>query len=257
MRTLIVPYLLWNIIFVLWYVVLDIVPGVSQFNNNSGTLDKYLNQPLWESLYDLFIMPAAFQLWFLRDLLVMMLATPLIYWITEKQWVVGLLIAFLSTAVYPWLVYFWIGMIIGTKRVDIENYPHSLWVTFLSLILFLAYAVYIARGGEWILGFGLFVNLIGLYVIWNLYDILVRGRCCADKGLWKYICGYSFFIYCFHEPTFNIIKKLALAICGTSEAVLIFFYYLNPWIMVGVSVIVAKTLQHILPEFYKILTGGR
>lgn len=254
---MIIPYLLWNIIFVLWYVVLDIVPGVSQFNNNSGTLDKYLNQSFGESLYDLFIAPAAFQLWFLRDLLVMMLATPLIYWITKKQWLISLLIALLSIAVYSWLVYFWIGMIVGIKGVDIENYPHSLWVTFSGLVLFLLYAVYIGSGGESIFGLELFVNLIGLYVIWNLYDILAQGKCCADKGLWKYICGYSFFIYCFHEPIFNIIKKLALAICGTSEPVLIFFYYLNPWIMVAVSVIVAKTLQHILPEFYKILTGWR
>jgi len=75
--------------------------------------------------------------------------------------------------------------------------------------------------------------------------------------LWKYICGYSFFIYCFHEPAFNIIKKLALTIYGTSEKVLIFFYLINPWIMVAIAVITAKMLQRMTPRIYKTLTGGR
>lgn len=95
--TLLLPYLLWNLIFVLWYVVLENVPGVSGFNNSSGIVEKYWEQPILESLYDLFIAPAAFQLWFLRDLLVMLVFTPILWWIAKRQWMVSLIMALCST----------------------------------------------------------------------------------------------------------------------------------------------------------------
>jgi surface polysaccharide O-acyltransferase-like enzyme len=256
-RTFVIPYLLWNMIFVLWYVALENIPGIDRFSNTSGTIERYLSQPIYESLYDLFVAPAAFQLWFLRDLLVMLALTPLLWWVTKKQWVTALILALCSIAVYPWLVYFWMGIIIVMKQWDIENYPKPTWAVTISTVIFIGYVVYLASGKESIPFVEMTVNLIGLYVMWSLYDIFARGKCPASKGLWKYICGYSFFIYCFHEPTFNVVKKLALAVCGTSQPVLIFFYYLNPLMMIIIAVLTAKLLQCMTPRIYKILTGGR
>lgn len=254
-RTLLIPYMLWNVIFVLWYVVLALIPGLSRFNNSSDMLDGYFGGTLWESFYNLFVKPAAFQLWFLRDLLVMLALTPLLWWITQKSWIVAVIAAFVTVYVYPssWLIYYWLGLIIATQKWNIENYPKPISLLVACIIPFIGYAVYIALG-YWL---DIPVNLMGLYITWTIYDYIAKGRCFADKGLWRYICGYSFFIYCFHEPAFNIIKKLALVICGTSERVLIFFYFINPWIMVAMAVITARLLQRSMPRAYKILTGGR
>lgn len=256
-RTLLLPYLLWNLIFVLWYVILENIPGVSRFNNSSGIIEKYWEQPILESIYDLFIAPAAFQLWFLRDLLVMLVFTPILWWVARRQWMVALIMALCSTIVYPWLIYFWLGIIIAVQKWDIENYHRPKWAIAVGSIIFVGYAVYLTLGNKSLLYIEIPVNLLGLYLLWSLYDIFARGKCPANRGLWKYICGYSFFIYCFHEPAFNIIKKLALTICGTSEPILIFFFFLNPWIMVVIAIAVAKLLQHIMPRTYSILTGGR
>lgn len=255
-RTLLLPYILWNIIFVLWYVVIDSLPGISAFSN-THIIEVYANQSVGETLYSLFIAPAAFQLWFLRDLMVMLLFTPLLWWIARKQWIVVLVLALASTFVYAWLIYFWLGIIIAVKQWDIENYRRPKMAVFISALIYVGYAIYIAWGGISARVVEVFVNIVGLYLVWSLYDIAARGRYMADKGLWKYLCGYSFFIYCFHEPAFNVIKKLALAVCGTSEPVLIIFYYVNPWLMVLAAVVVAKILQRMTPNIYKILTGGR
>lgn len=256
-HTLFPPYILWNIIFVLWYVVLAIVPGVSRFNNGSGMLERYQTLPIYSILYDLFVRPAAFQLWFLRDLLVILLFTPFLCWITKKQWLVASILAICSTIVYPCLIYFWGGIIIAMKKIDIENYPRPQLVIVLGVIIFLGYALFLSFGNEDNKYIGVIVNIIGIYTLWSVYDIIASGRCLADMGLWKYICGYSFFIYCFHEPAFNIVKKLPLVLCGASEPVLIFFYLINPWIMVAFAVIIAKLLQRMTPRIYRILTGGR
>lgn len=256
-RTLVLPYVLWNLVFVLWYIIIERKPYANQFNNGTGTLERYLNQPITDSLYSLFLAPAAFQLWFLRDLIVMSVCVPLLWWLTKKSWVIALLIAFFSVSFYPWLLYFWIGIILSVKKCKIENYSCPVWIFILGVFIYLFYAIYAAYGNVVNRFVMAFINIVCLYVIWNLYDIFAHGKCLKNKGIFKYICGYSFFIYCFHEPTFNIIKKLALAICGVSGFTVTLFYLLNPWIMVFVSVFVAKLLNRFTPRVYAILTGGR
>lgn len=256
-RTLLLPYILWNIIFILWYVLLAVVPGVSQFNNSSGMLESIFNQSLSGILYDIFIKPAAFQLWFLRDLIGMLIITPLLWYIAKNSWVSALLMAIASVYFYPWLIYFWLGIIISSQNWDIENYPNNKYIVALACLIFVGYAIAKACGLTPILYVNTFINLIGLYVVWSLYDVYSRGKCIANTGMWKFLCGFSFFIYCFHEPVFNIIKKLALHVFGVSETTLIIFYFINPWIMVFMAVIIARFIARYTPLIYKTLTGGR
>ena len=252
-RTLLLPYLLWNLIFVLWYVVIENLPGIREFNN-SHIVEAYASRSVGETLYNLFIAPAAFQLWFLRDLMVMLLFTPVLWWIAKKQWLVALILAIASTFVYAWLIYFWLGIIVAVKQWDIENYERPKIAVLISALIYVGYAIYKTMNDMPAGVAEVFVNIVGLFLVWSLYDIAAHGRNLAGRGLWKYLCGYSFFIYCFHEPAFNVIKKLPLAVCGTSEPVLIFFYYVNPWLMALAAVVVAKILQHMTPQIYKILT---
>ena len=256
--TLLIPYILWNIIFVLWYVVLEYVPCINRFNNSQGLLDNYRNVPLWEFLYNLLVVPAAFQLWFLRDLLLMLLFTPLLWWIINKSMRGALVMILFSIIVYPmWLIYFGIGIIIAVRKCDIENYYRPVWLVAICIMIYISNAIYVACGNSFSPSIDALINIIGLYLVWCLYDVFAKGKCYADKGLWKYICGYSFFIYCFHEPAFNVIKKLALVVFGTAESTIVFFYYLNPWVMLFLAILIAQFLQKAAPQLYKILTGGR
>ena len=100
-------------------------------------------------------------------------------------------------------------------------------------------------------------NICGLAFIWVIYDVLSKRQIVSTKGIWRHICGYSFFIYCFHEPAFNIIKKIPIAFLGDAPATLTVFYLINPWIMIVVAIIVARLINKITPKTYKILTGGR
>ncbi len=73
---LLIPYLIWNVIFVLWYVVLYYTPGINQFVN-SDILSQF--NTVWQGIHFLWIAPASFPLWFLRDLLVLVELSPIIY----------------------------------------------------------------------------------------------------------------------------------------------------------------------------------
>ena len=256
-RTLLLPYILWNLIFVGWYVILEYTPGVSHFNNSSGILNHFLGHSVWGCLNNVFLVPAAFQLWFLRDLLGMLMLAPLLYYLAKNHVFLTVFLALGMTFVWGSVTYFWLGLLFGAQRWDIENYPRHFIYVLLAFLLYLGHAVYIGLGYESTRLVGMLVNLLGIFLVWTLYDVLARGRCLANSGIWKYICGYSFFIYCFHEPAFNIIKKLALVIFGVSEPVLILFYFVNPWLMVFMAIGVAKLMQRWVPRVYTILTGGR
>lgn len=251
------PYVLWNVIFVLWYAALECLPLTARYVNSAGLARHYVEVPVWQAVWDLLAGPAAFQLWFLRDLLCMMFIAPALWWLSRRAWWLAAAVAIGSVAAYPWLIFFATGIILGARRVDVEHYWRPAWAVATAAAVFAGYGV--CKGMDIALPSAAetAIHLVMLYAVWALYDVLARGRCPAQTGVWGWVCGYSFFIYCAHEPAFNIIKKLALALFGQSEAVLITFYYLNPLLLVACLVVVAKGLQRLTPRAYRVLTGGR
>ena len=164
----------------------------------------------------------------------------------------------------PWIFWFWLGITIGTQQWNVERMPKSRWILLLTGCVYFGSAIFSGMGLNEqmpkVFGIaGLLIQLMCIYFVWTLYDKVAQGRCLSNLGIWRHICGYSFFIYCFHEPTFNIIKKLGIVVFGSSEPALIVLYLVNPLIMVGCAITVAKTMQRVgyLSAVYKILTGGR
>ena len=203
-----------------------------------------MNQFVWNTLHDWFVAPAAFQLWFLRDLIVMLVFVPLLWGWAYRHWQSALVAAVIATCFYGWLIYFWLGIIISVRRWNIKEYLVSKLLIIGSGVIYIGYSVWQALYGAVSMNIvSMVINLCGLYFLCSVNDILSKRQCVAHKGIWKYLCGYSFFIYCFHEPTLNIIKKLSVAFAGDYQPVLILFYLIKTWIMVGVAIVVALLLQ--------------
>lgn len=95
-RSLLVPYVLWNVIFVLWYAVLQNIPGIGALVN-SDMLTKVMQPNVLADLYELFWVPANFPLWFLRDLITMVAVSPLLYYLIKHlKWFAPIVIVFAS-----------------------------------------------------------------------------------------------------------------------------------------------------------------
>lgn len=258
-RTLLVPYLIWNVIFVLWYVVLHFVPGVKSFVNSDMTSQF---SSLWQGIYTLWIMPASFPLWFLRDLICMVALSPIIWLYIKHFKLVGVILFMLISLFYPNSATFFVLGAAVTMLWNLEKLQHMLSkpVVYCSIAVFMAGCLYVClqpasyevpRVLDFVLAFS------GMIATWRGYDMIARGRCLAPSSAWAKLMGYSFFIYLFHEPTFNIIKKLPIRLLGDSEPVVIAFFLINPIIMALVAIGVAKCLQKLMPKIYSILVGGR
>ena len=74
------------------------------------------------------------------------------------------------------------------------------------------------------------ITALGVIGLWNLYGSLVGVNFkLKEHSLLKIVCGFTFFIYLFHEPTLNIVRKLLVVILGNSSFGFAVAYLLSPW----------------------------
>lgn len=276
-RSLLIPYLLWNIIFVLWYVLLQNLPGVGGFIN-SDMVGKVTGGTIFNGLKELFWVPAAFQLWFLRDLLfIVLLSSALYYLIKYTKWL-SPIIALIAMVVLvgsgfftaidyelnriDGIAFFCLGGCVSMSN-SLEQIDRWLSkpVVAIAVIVFFGNAAWQIFGEDFNAWYNSLTALCGCIVVWKGYDWIVSKDSINHKPLTINLLtpylGYSFFIYLFHEPAFNIIKKIGLKAFGEHEWSLIILYMINPLIMCAVAIVVAKVLQRYIPKTYSILVGGR
>lgn len=99
---------------------------------------------------------------------------------------------------------------------------------------------------------------LGIISIWNLYNKLVTKSFILEKYKLLYIaCQFTFFIYLFHEPTLNIVRKLLIIILGHSSMGFAVNYLVSPWIFALTFITIGFYFKKYLPGLYSICVGGR
>jgi surface polysaccharide O-acyltransferase-like enzyme len=267
-RTLLIPYIIWNIIFVLWYVVIQNLPGIGGYIN-SDMISFASGGTTSSNLYNFFVAPAAFHLWFLRDLIIIVLLSPIIYyalkfgkWITVVFFI--LLTPYIQNATTTFnqfgIAYFVLGGAIAMfSNLDLITIKFNIVITFIAIIIYVGHAFLNAIGIHVsFLYYDFISSVAGIICVWKLYDWIVKISTMVNFfSKLRFIFSYSFFIYLFHEPAINIIKKIGLRLLGIQEWSLILLYMINPILMVVASILIARLLQHLFPRVYSILVGGR
>jgi hypothetical protein len=132
----------------------------------------------------------------------------------------------------------------------------------ICLLLFIISSIWLLFFSEWNIGFYLIskivVILLGLLGFWNLYDKIIPKSFKLDKHRWlQTICSFTFFIYLFHEPTLNIVKKVLIFVLGRSEISYLFTYLVSPWVMAFLLIAAGMILKRYISAVYWIMVGGR
>lgn len=273
-RSLLLPYVFACIFFVLTY-SLSIIPALSKFFN--GAPDYFSEDfNVFRFLRSVFWMnegrdsPLAFQLWYLRDLILLVVISPLIYLLLRYLgWLVIPLLIFLlfreihfphlPTSMSTSFLWFTFGGLIGFKHVNI-NYFRTKW-SWLFMLLFISI-------GMIELCFPLIIHLpfysdnvvilLGIIGCWLFYDYVSQNSALAPKhSLILRASTFTFFVYLYHEPTINIIRKLIVIGVGKTSFGYLLSYLISPLLFYLFAAIVAIYLIKIVPAFYRLLTGGR
>lgn len=259
-RTILCPFILWSIISVGVFLVGCRLPVVSKFFNN------YIPLTLVEILRLTLLSPINGALWFLRDLYILVLISPLLVIIVKYRYLKFLFIIpicgvwFLCLNVYlveP-ILFFSLGLVISLCRFRIK-YRQNNNLVLLVLYFILCYATsYLQQLDFGIWNIVLYKSLIviGLGVVLYYFSALKE---CKSAHLIDRFKRYSFFVYASHSIVNQFVKKMIISILPfhTSLELTIVGYLTTIVTTIFICCISQRILRNISPKMLIVLTGGR
>lgn len=261
---LLIPYLIWNILFILS----RNLPAIISHGSTTQIIGEGYSITDWISAfwcYNSTESPVSYQLWFIRDLMVVILFTPLIYWLTKKigyllplilgiLWMtqVSLSIVGFSTEAF---FFFTVGSFFSIKKKNFTELVKS-HATLLGII----YIVFVS------------ITLLTKDFIWSIYikriSILIGipfaiaiSASLIEQGKWRvnhFLEESSFFIYAYHIIVLPIVFRLLTSVIPcTSDIRATLLYFLWATTVIGVGLIIYYCLKKCLPKTTALLTGGK
>ena len=237
-KTLLLPYLIWNLLMavklrtfsweMLWV-----------YNPMAGMQIDWLGSENWMTA------PANMPLWFLRDLIVISVLTPIIYILVRRcgLWMIGMLTllylsgigAFAVPGLSMYAVFFFsLGAFLAIRRMDLLTIMrrYELWAYGATALLMVAMlcTYHTAAFSSLMLGFRLTGSV-------TAFCLMARLLSHTDKRLPSIICDASYFIYLAHYVFFlSFIDTLFFRLFGMSTASLSLHYLFCPLLKVGLFV---------------------
>lgn len=267
-KSLFFPYIYGCLYFTAFIIALQFVPGINDHVNGGDS--TVLNQPVPSVIKNVFWIcnrtnaPFAFHLWFIRDLIVIVALTPILYYLFGflKWWLIPVLffitlIPIIPASLFSSLFWFSLGAILSLTKANIDYKKSVLGIVILSL--YLSFSLLELICGLIIPELALKLLIIfGIFGIWFSYDFMVSNGFSLKEHKWFSIAsGFTFFIYLFHEPTLNIVRKVIVIFLGKNSMGYLISYLLSPFIFVLTMVYIGLLLKRFIPKIYFNLVGGR
>ena len=228
-KTLLIPYLIWNLLMAVKLKTFSMSMLWAYWNPAGKQIDWFGHEQLMTA-------PANMPLWFLRDLMVVSLLTPIIYILVRRlgYWLMALLtVLYLSgsCAFIPGLsayaVYFFtLGAFLSIRRMDLtETFKRFEWPTYGFSVIF-AISMLLSYHTSVFSSLMLCFRLTGSIAVFCLASRILST---TDKRLPSLVCDSSYFIYLAHYVFFfSFIDIAFFSIIGTSIPALSIHYLLSP-----------------------------
>lgn len=251
-KTLLVPYLLWNALFVFLFFIMTRVDAVNGVMNMGKVINSARDVVV--GVFDARFTP----LWFVKILIYYTLLAPILFFCLNRKMLFAVLlfgsmvIAMLCSCekydnILLWLPVYLSGCSVGFYKPEIPKRP-LLVATLCGALVCLIPLIY----------FGLIsltpLRLVGSIAIWFLVDWLWKSQIEEHFVVRKWMT-YTFFIYCTHYFVLNILQKLSLLAFGAGSTAMFLTFIITSFAAIALLVLVARALSNY--KVYRLLTGGR
>ncbi|MDR1129508.1 MAG: acyltransferase [Prevotellaceae bacterium] len=260
-ETLLIPYLFWNFVTIAFYFVMTSIPYTASFVN--GEVDiKHIFSYLWVTENG---PPLAYQFWFIRDLMIAVVLTPIIYLCIKYGKIYSIIILGILWYCGLWikisglctcLFFFTFGAYLGmNKRNLLEDFGK---IQKLSFIFFPPIAIIDLLTKQY--DFNIYIQkvdiIVGIIFCFNLVGWLI------GKGKVRpvpFLSSAAFFVYAVHDPFFMIpIRKISyMLLRPATDFACTCLYFLNVISVALLTLGFYYILKLFLPKFTAIITGGR
>lgn len=258
-KSLFIPYVLWCIFFII------MVSGAASFQNLNNDYLKFLHEgKLLEFIRYIFLRPAAFHLWYIRDLMILVVVSPLIGCAIKYHSKITLIACIVVSVLFweinyiPYGIFFYtLGSYYACNNNDLfENIP-SIWGgVFFVIALFIM--MISPLFGYNVMNYSLTeltVSLMFIIGIWKLYDMINWNKTLYYKTMLVSDC--TFFIYCAHIPTLMVIKRCIYPNLINNSLGILLSFFVSPCVCVLILLALSIFAKKYIPNIYYITTGGR
>ena len=280
-HTLLIPYLLWNSLFIIRAIVVG-SPYFSQFVTGYESLDLTIPHLLWSfwnngkgirpritSLKSFGIYPIDYPLWFVRDLMIVVLIAPFIWHMAKRfgnmfvivsgaLWFIlsGIPMGHANQLSTAFFFFSWGAcMSIRGKDMTAEFGRYFRISAILYLMLGLGYVASIHLCPELTTTLKSLNKIAGLVFAYNMSAWMLRhGHCHVTS----FLVASSFFIYVSHRTINSVIlKTLFFAVKPSTDFAMICVFVSTLIICVGALLGIFYLMRRFMPSVLYVLTGRK
>ena len=209
--------------------------------------------------------PICYQLWFIRDLMVIMILSPLVYWALRAMkyyfliivcalWLTGwsLHIDALNTTT---LLYFSTGAYFGITKQDFVAIAKRIVWPALTIYIFMGLAdvIYLNESWHW------YINRAAIPM--GIVATIGLSARFVESNRWlalPHLAGIGFFMYAFHGMPLTLMTKLAFKHLNPQcDIAVLGLYFLCPLIVLCIGFTFYHLIARYLPRLMNLITGGR
>lgn len=257
--TLLIPYLIFNLIWVLW---LFFVGSIEMF----GSKSFLLQEGILTKVLGIGTVPLNYPLWFLRDLLIVFLVSPVLLVYYKESPLVGCLTFFglwavvgsqTSYSLFGNMFAFYLGGLISRYDLNIRDSGALDKYVFPGFALTTAVIMHHAQLG---MEQGLYMFLFKCNMIFGVvfFWCLSRYGFVKNSRILHVGATYSFFIYLTHEPTLSWLQSTTLSAFHPTGSLVQILYFFGSGILTMVFLGgIGAVLARVIPGIYAVATGAR
>ena len=251
-QTLLIPYIFWNVVVLGYFAFLHKFAS-STIDSNFNNVYEFSIVELIRSFYDFpGGQPICYQFWFLRDLFLGIIISPLIFLVMRwGRWVLMILLVVLhiSPIEIPhqaMLIFFSLGAGFSIHRYDFVLVAKRLVVP--SALLFVGLSIWGALRLESI-GGGLGVITGSIVFVWLASKVKPINKKLSESG---------FFVYAFHGFPIVVMIKMMVNFIQPNGTLMWLTCYFGCFLTITIlSVSLYFVIKKYFPNFTRIITGGR
>lgn len=266
-HTLLIPYLLWNALILAVY-ILAYLAGYPQDINGKNIADYTLLdyiRAFWDrSSYDRGnFVPILCPLWYIRNLLIMSVLSPIFNYIIKylrELFLMAIAIWWLITPhnafISQTILFFCLGSYFSIIDINplkfFYKYKKSFQILFATFAIadIVVHTVFATAINLQIHRFALIFNIPVLF--------LLASYCCQHGIKSKLLSNAAFIVFCVHYPIVVLIRKACAAKLGdASDLIHIPLYFLCVLLATSLSLLIYICLDKFCPKVKSVLSGNR
>lgn len=263
-KSLLMPYILWTVITIILYLLLQAIPQISGFFQNPINIIRNWScvEYLKAFTYHDGMYPLVYQFWFLRDLMILIVFSPIIKFFCSKfpgtMLIIATVFAIKGIPVFfvnsTALFFYMAGYYFATYQLSFFKIADKITILEYIFIIALTIPFDLLFDGKY--NFGFLKTTISCLFLLKLSGYFIKNQHIYEKT--KYLAGYSFFLYAVHTPFLGTaINKISQRIIPLHGILCLVQFLLAAILTIVIGTVFGIILSKIFPPLFNILNGGR